>query len=91
MLMVSGVDSVISLDLQRPGQGHEACFFDNDVTIETVSANNLMVDYFNKNVQLAKNVVVVAPNPDTVKKGMFVCLYVCMCVCLYVCMFDIIP
>jgi ribose-phosphate pyrophosphokinase len=31
MLKEMGVDSVIAVDLQRPGQGHEACFFDSSV------------------------------------------------------------
>lgn len=34
MLQEMGVDGVISVDLQRPGQGQEACFFDNDVPLE---------------------------------------------------------
>jgi ribose-phosphate pyrophosphokinase len=35
MLEVVGVDTVLAVDLQRPGQGHEACFFDTDIPLET--------------------------------------------------------
>lgn len=41
-----GVDKVISVDLQRPGQGHEACFFKATLPAETISTNDLFVDYF---------------------------------------------
>ena len=43
MLQVVGVDKIVSVDLQRPGQGHEACFFDSSVPIST---EGLFVDYF---------------------------------------------
>lgn len=36
MLTVVGVDRVIAVDLQRPGQGGEACFFDNSIPLESV-------------------------------------------------------
>ena len=34
MLKEMGVDRVVSVDLQRPGQGHEACFFDTKISLE---------------------------------------------------------
>jgi ribose-phosphate pyrophosphokinase len=36
MLTVIGVDRVIAVDLQRPGQGGEACFFDNSIPLESI-------------------------------------------------------
>jgi hypothetical protein len=34
MLKEMGVDRVVAVDLQRPGQGHEACFFDTKISLE---------------------------------------------------------
>lgn len=42
MLQEMGVDRVIAVDLQRPGQGDEACFFDNNVPLETVMTIGLI-------------------------------------------------
>jgi ribose-phosphate pyrophosphokinase len=69
MLKVVGVDKVISLDLQRPGQGHEACFFDSAVPVETISSTDAFVTYFKENIDLVNPVVVVAPNTEFVKKA----------------------
>jgi len=69
MLSAVGVDNIISVDLQRPGQGHEACFFDNNTPIETISTEDLMVQYFASEVKLTNPVVIVAPNADCVKKA----------------------
>jgi len=69
MLQTVGVDSVISVDLQRPGQGHEACFFDSEVPIENISSNDILANYFTEEVRLEGPVVVVAPNSDHVKKA----------------------
>jgi len=68
MLQVVGVDGVVSVDLQRPGQGHEACFFDSQIPVETVSTNSLFVEYF-KNFELSEPVVIISPNPECVKKA----------------------
>jgi len=46
MLMVIGVDKVISVDLQRPGQSHEACFTKTSLPAETISTNDLFIEYF---------------------------------------------
>ena len=65
----TGVDRVISVDLQRPGQGHEACFFDNTVPLEAIVSTDHMVDYFVKHVNLQEPIVVVTPNNECVKKA----------------------
>lgn len=44
MLRVCGVDKIISIDLQRAGQNHEACFFENVVPVETVDSTNIFVE-----------------------------------------------
>jgi len=78
MLRVCGVDKVISVDLQRAGQNHEACFFENVVPVETVDSTSIFVDYFantvyhpdnenNKHVQ--NKVVVLSSNTEFVKKA----------------------
>jgi len=46
MLMVIGVDKVISVDLQRPGQSHEGCFTKTTLPAETISTNDLFIEYF---------------------------------------------
>jgi hypothetical protein len=69
MLQTMGVDRVIAVDLQRPGQGHEACFFDNSVPTESVISANYLVEYFIKNVPLQGPIVVVAPNSESVKRA----------------------
>ena len=52
MLQEMGVDRVVAVDLQRSGQGHEACFFDNQVPLETIVTNDLFVDYIATNLSL---------------------------------------
>lgn len=70
MLSTVGVDSVISVDLQRPGQGHEACFFDSNVPVETISTVQAFADYFKTNIDPPlKKVVVVSANTECVKKA----------------------
>jgi ribose-phosphate pyrophosphokinase len=69
MLVTVGTDRIISIDLQRPGQGHEACFFSSDIVVESINANNELVDYFVENQILQEPVVVVAPNAGCVKKA----------------------
>lgn len=69
MLQVMGVDRVISVDLQRPGQGQEACFFDNFIPVETASSTNLMVDYFADHVPLRSPIVVVSQDSECTKKA----------------------
>jgi hypothetical protein len=69
MLQIMGVDRVIAVDLQRPGQGHEACFFDNTVPLESVVTTDYLVNYFIKSVPLQAPIVVVAPNSECMKKA----------------------
>eukprot|EP01031_Cornospumella_fuschlensis_P029428 gene29428-35520_t len=74
MLQVIGADKVISVDLQRPGQGHEACFFPRSQLIaETISTNDIFVDYFAKlmleNATGPLNLSVVSPNTEYTKKA----------------------
>eukprot|EP00607_Mallomonas_marina_P001584 CAMPEP_0182430804 /NCGR_PEP_ID=MMETSP1167-20130531/43649_1 /TAXON_ID=2988 /ORGANISM="Mallomonas Sp, Strain CCMP3275" /LENGTH=376 /DNA_ID=CAMNT_0024616317 /DNA_START=93 /DNA_END=1223 /DNA_ORIENTATION=+ len=69
MLTEMGVDHVISIDLQRPGQGHEACFFDHSVPSEVIVTTELMIDYFMKNIKFNNNIVIVSPNAECVKKA----------------------
>jgi ribose-phosphate pyrophosphokinase len=69
MLQEMGVDRVIAVDLQRPGQGQEACFFDNNVPLETILTTDSLVDYFTKNVSLVNDITVIAPNSECVKKA----------------------
>ena len=54
--------------MQRPGQGHEACFFDNNVPLETIVTNDLFIDYLVKEMPLNEPILVVAPNAECVKK-----------------------
>jgi ribose-phosphate pyrophosphokinase len=69
MLQVMGIDRVISVDLQRPGQGQEACVFDNFIPVETIFSTNLMIDYFSDNIPLREPVVIVSPDSDYTKKA----------------------
>lgn len=69
MLQQMGVDRVIAVDLQRPGQGQEACFFDTEVPLEVVLSTNLMIEHFAKRVGLNRRVVVVTPNAECFKKA----------------------
>ena len=69
MLTVMGVDRVVAVDLQRPGQGSEACFFDNTVPLESIGTTQLQMNHVMQNVEFTHPIVVVAPNPDCVKKA----------------------
>lgn len=69
MLLVVGADKVISVDLQKPGQGHEACFFKTQLPAETISTHDLFVQYFQHNLPGDAPIVVVAPNTELVKKA----------------------
>lgn len=66
---IVGVDGVISVDLQRPGQGQEACLFDNSIPVESLGTGNAMADFVMENIMLGSNVTVVAPNPHCAKKA----------------------
>lgn len=69
MLLELGVDRVIGVDLQRPGQGLEACFFDNNIPVETVLLTDAFARYLGNTEQLIEPVTIIAPNAELYKKG----------------------
>jgi ribose-phosphate pyrophosphokinase len=69
MLTTMGVDRIIAVDLHRPGQGQETCFFDTNVPVENVSSSDLILQHFKDHVSLSNNVTVVAASPDFLKKA----------------------
>lgn len=68
MILEMGGDKVVSVDLQRPGQGHEACFFKTKLPAETISTHDLFTDYFNQLIPENTPLVIVSPNMELVKK-----------------------
>lgn len=74
MLQEMGVDRVIAVDLQRPGQGQEACFFDNSIPLEVILTTNMMISHFVENsARFFSNdrpIVVVAPNRECLKRAL---------------------
>jgi ribose-phosphate pyrophosphokinase len=69
MFLVMGVDKIISVDLQRPGQGHEACFFHTSLPAETITTHDLFVEHFHKILDVTRPLCIVSPNIEFVKKG----------------------
>jgi ribose-phosphate pyrophosphokinase len=71
MMQEMGVDRVIAVDLQRPGQGNEACFFDTTIPCEVLMSLELLVKHFINNVKLDPNqpIIVIAPNAESFKKA----------------------
>ncbi len=71
MMTHMGIDRVISVDLQRAGQGGEACFFNNDVPLETFMAAGTMIDLVATELEKDKDtrIVVVAPNSECIAKA----------------------
>jgi hypothetical protein len=70
MLETMGVDSVVSVDIQRPGQGQEACFFSAHVPLECIVTTNLFVDHIaNHELDFKVPIVVVAPNAESLTKA----------------------
>ena len=69
MLQELGVDRVISVDLQRPGQGLEACFFDNMIPVETVITTEAFVKYLLNVHEFKQPVTIIAPNAEVYKKA----------------------
>lgn len=63
-----GADKVISVDLQRPGQGHEACFFTNTLPAETITTSDLFLTHFHETLD-SSPLVIVSPNTELVKKA----------------------
>jgi ribose-phosphate pyrophosphokinase len=69
MLEVMGVDRVIAVDLQLRGQGHESSFFNTNIPVETLETVMAGVEYFATQVYFKGPIVVLAPNPECVKKA----------------------
>jgi hypothetical protein len=69
MLDEMGVDKVLTVDVQRPGQGHEACFFDNSIPMENIVTTKLIGEYFLKTVKLDGDIVIVSPNDECLHKA----------------------
>lgn len=69
MLQELGCDHVIAVDMQRPGQGLEACFFDNLVPVETIVTTKLFIENLLHRQQLSDNITIVAPNAECYKKA----------------------
>lgn len=69
MLEVMGVDRVIAVDLQMRVEGHEACFFSSNIPVETLETIMAGVEYFATQVYLRRPIVVLAPNPDCLRRA----------------------
>ena len=69
MLEVMGIDRAIAVDLQRPGQSHEACFFSSKVPVETLETVMAGVEYFATQVHFKNPVVVLSPNSECLPKA----------------------
>lgn len=72
MLEVMEVDNVVAVDIQRPGQGQEACYFSAHVPLECVVTRKLFVDHLTSSVldiKSGKQIVVVAPNAESLKRA----------------------
>uniref|UniRef100_K3WJY3 ribose-phosphate diphosphokinase n=1 Tax=Globisporangium ultimum (strain ATCC 200006 / CBS 805.95 / DAOM BR144) TaxID=431595 RepID=K3WJY3_GLOUD len=69
MLEVMGVDRVIAVDLQLRMQGHEASFFSSNVPVETLETIMAGVEYFATQVHLRRPLVVMAPNPECLRRA----------------------
>jgi phosphoribosylpyrophosphate synthetase len=70
MLEEMGTDAVLTVDLQRPGQGQEACFFDNSIPLENIVTTNLISEYFIDTFPMKGKIVVIAPNYECLNKAM---------------------
>ena len=71
MLQELGVNHAITVDLQRPGQGQEACYFNNSVPLETILTHDLLLNYAVKNISFekTKSIIVISPNSECVRKA----------------------
>mmetsp|Transcript_8721 Transcript_8721/g.14816 ORF Transcript_8721/g.14816 Transcript_8721/m.14816 type:complete len:411 (+) Transcript_8721:64-1296(+) len=69
MLEAMDVDRVISVALQRPGQGQEACFFDNSIPLEDISTTHLTTTHFKEHIPLDGPIVFMSPNDECLKKA----------------------
>lgn len=69
MLEVMGVDRVIAVDLQMRIDGDEAGFFSSNVPVETIETIMAGVEYFATQVYLRRPLVVMAPNPECLRRA----------------------
>jgi len=69
MLEVVGVDRVIAVDLQRPGQGHEACFFSPMIPVETIITTEMAAKYLAKSIYFPRPVAIIASNSECIKQA----------------------
>ena len=67
MLEAMGVDRVLSVDLQAPGQGQIEGFFGTRVPVDSIQGTFAGVEYFRN--RMSDKIVVVAPNETCVKKA----------------------
>lgn len=58
-----------TVDLQRPGQGHEACFFPSVVPVETIITVDQLAEHYSKMRPYNGPIVVISPNPECIKKA----------------------
>ena len=65
MLVASGVDRIISVELSPPGVGQSEGFFPPQVPVESLRASAIMVDFVSR-FKLARPVVV-SPNEDCIQ------------------------
>ena len=67
MLEAMGVDRVLAVDLQAPGQGQIEGFFGTRVPVDSIQGTFAAVEYFRN--RMSDRLVVVAPNETCVKKA----------------------
>ena len=67
MLEVMGVDKVISIDLQAPGEGKIEGFFGSRVPVDSIHGTFAGVEYFRS--RTSRDLCIVAPNEACVKKA----------------------
>jgi len=69
MLQQVGVDRVITVDLQRPGQGSEACFFDTVIPVESIMSTEVFLTHLLRENRLQGPLTIVSPNAEVYKKA----------------------
>ena len=67
MLVTMGVDRIVTVDLQPPGQGDIEGFFTNRTPVDCIEATYAGVEYFRQKV--SKDAVIVSANPTCTKKA----------------------
>ena len=67
MLVTMGVDRIVTVDLQPPGQADIEGFFTNRTPVDCIEATYTGVEYFRQKV--SKDAVIVSANPTCTKKA----------------------